>query len=120
MSSDRPKIGIGLARMHPQDMLTLAREADEAGIHAITVGDSSYDSLAVLSATSVVTRRIKLVTNVATWTRTPVTLVPAAAWIISAMGGSFWVWAVCQPVGTRNTMESPVRRCFPECGNTLS
>ena len=77
MSSDRPKIGIGLARMHPQDMLTLAREADEAGIHAITVGDSSYDSLSVLSAMSVVTRRIKLVTNVATWTRTPVTLARA-------------------------------------------
>jgi len=72
MSDDR-RIGLGLATIHPQDMLTLVQEAEEAGFYSVSVGDNVDDSFAVLAGMSAVTSRIKLVSSIAAWTRTPVT-----------------------------------------------
>lgn len=72
MSDDR-RMGIGLASIHPQDMLTLVQEAEEAGFYSVSVGDNVDDSFAVLAAMAAVTSRIKLISSIAAWTRTPVT-----------------------------------------------
>ena len=66
-------MGISLAAMHSQDMLILAQEAHEAGLHLTSVGDYIDNTLAMLAAVGAVTHHIKLVSNIAACTRTPVT-----------------------------------------------
>ena len=72
-SNKLPRMGIILSGVAPKDMLTLAQEAEEAGFYSAAAGDSTHDTYAVLAAAAAVTSRIKLVSNIATWTRTPVT-----------------------------------------------
>ena len=39
MNEER-RMGIGLASIHPQDMLTLVQEAEEAVFYSVPVGDN--------------------------------------------------------------------------------
>ncbi len=79
MANELPGVGITLdiRRVSKEDVLALAQEADEAGLHAIGVGDGAHDSFVMLSAYAAVTRRIRLVSSIATWTRTPVSMARA-------------------------------------------
>ena len=79
MSNKLPGVGITLdiRNVSGEELLSLAREADEAGLYAIAAGDATHDTLAMLSAFAAVTRRIRLVSSIATWTRTPVTMARA-------------------------------------------
>lgn len=71
MASNLPRVGIGLAGVHPRDILTLAKEADEAGIYCASIGDGMSDTFAMLGAIAAVTENIRLMSSIATWTRTP-------------------------------------------------
>lgn len=75
MSANFPKVGITLSirSTSPGDFLTLAKEADEAGLYALTVGDAGSDTFSLLSAAAGTTSRIRLISSIATWTRTPLT-----------------------------------------------
>ena len=79
MSNELPGVGITLdiRNVPGEELLGLAREADEAGLYAVAAGDATHDTLAILSAFSTVTRRIRLISSIATWTRTPVTMARA-------------------------------------------
>ena len=79
MSDKLPGVGITLdiRNVSGEEFLSLAREADEAGLYAVAAGDATHDTLAMLSAFAAVTRRIRLVSSIATWTRTPVTMARA-------------------------------------------
>ena len=48
MSNDLPRLGISFPSAHPEDMIALAREADRAGFHFTTTGDSRDDTFALL------------------------------------------------------------------------
>ena len=74
MSTELPKMGIHLVGIPPRDMLALAQEAEQAGFHFVATSDYSEDTFASLAAIAAVTQRITLVSNIATWTRTPVTM----------------------------------------------
>ena len=89
MSSEARRLNIDLAGMHPRDMLPLAQEAEEAGFHSISVGDNVDDSYVALAAIASVTQRVKLVSNIATWTRTPVTTARACRSLASLSGGRY-------------------------------
>ena len=89
MSSEARRLNIDLAGMHPRDMLPLAQEAEEAGFHSISVGDNVDDSYVALAAIASVTQRVKLVSNIATWTRTPVTTARACRRLASLSGGRY-------------------------------
>ena len=39
--NDERRIGLGLASVHPQDMLTLVQEAEEAGFYSVSVSDNA-------------------------------------------------------------------------------
>ena len=79
MSNELPGVGISLdiRNVSGEELLSLAREADEAGLYAVAAGDATHDTLAMLSAFAAVTRRIRLISSIATWTRTPVTMARA-------------------------------------------
>lgn len=71
---DRPsRVGISLACMDPKDILSLAQEAERAGLYFVSVPDYAEDTFSVLAAIAAKTSRIKLLSGLATWTRTPVT-----------------------------------------------
>lgn len=86
-----PKVGISLniRNISGQELLNLAREADEAGLYAIGEGDAGHDCFALLSAMAAVTRQIKLIAAIATWTRTPVTFARACRTVDVISGGRF-------------------------------
>lgn len=89
MSREARRLNIDLAGMHPQDMLPLAQEAEEAGFYSISVGDNVDDSYVALAGIASVTQRVKLVSNIATWTRTPVTTARACRSLASLSGGRY-------------------------------
>ena len=91
MALDLPRIGIVLGSygMSMEDNLALAVEAEGAGLHALCVGDAEYDTFSLLSAFAAITRRIRLVSTVATWTRTPLTTVRAARTLDLLSGGRY-------------------------------
>ena len=89
MSSQAPRLDISLFSLHPQDMLPVAQEAEEAGFYSATTGDAFNDSLVSLSGVAAVTKRIVLVTNIATWTRTPVTMARACRSLSQVSEGRF-------------------------------
>ena len=91
MANELPRVGITLGgRGVPLDtLLTLAREADEAGIYAIGVGEAVLDTFALLGAVATVTRRIRLVSSTATWTRTPLTTARAVRTVDGISGGRY-------------------------------
>ena len=73
MSVALPKMGINFTGLPLPDMLPLVQEADKAGIHFASVGEGlALDTFTVLGAIAAVTQRIRLVSGIATWTRTPV------------------------------------------------
>lgn len=79
MGEHFPGVGITLdiRNVSGQDLLNLAKEADEAGLYGVAAGDATHDTISMLSAFAVATTRIKLISSVATWTRTPVTMARA-------------------------------------------
>ena len=89
MSSESRRLNIDLAGIHPRDMLSLAQEAEEAGFYSISVGDNASDSYVALAAIAAVTERVKLVSNIATWTRTPVTTARACRSLALLSGGRY-------------------------------
>jgi 5,10-methylenetetrahydromethanopterin reductase len=91
MSNKVPRIGITLGgRGVPMNtLLSLAQEAEEAGIYAIGVGEAALDSFSLLSAIAAVTSRIRLVSSTATWTRTPVTTARAVRTLDGISNGRY-------------------------------
>ena len=75
--------------MHPRDMVALAREAEEAGFYSISVGGGVHDIFAALGAIAAVTQRVRLVSSVATWVRTPVTTAKACRTLAQLSDGRF-------------------------------
>ena len=91
MENELPRIGISLDTrgLSAEDMLSLSREAEEAGLYAIAVGDAFHDTYALLSAMAMVTSRIRLISAVATWTRTPLTAARAVRTVDLLSGGRY-------------------------------
>lgn len=91
MNSNLPHIGISLniQGRSPQNVLELAREADEAGLYALGAGDTASDTFAMLNAFAAVTRRIRLISTVATWTRTPLTTARAVRTVDALSDGRY-------------------------------
>jgi alkanesulfonate monooxygenase SsuD/methylene tetrahydromethanopterin reductase-like flavin-dependent oxidoreductase (luciferase family) len=71
------------------DHLGLAREAERRGFDFLSVGDGASDVFTVLGALAVSTERIRLVANIAGWTRSPATTAHAASTISNLTGGRF-------------------------------
>ena len=89
MTDQAPRLDISLFAIHPRDALPLAQEAEKAGFYSATVGDAFNDSFVSLSGVAAVTERIRLVTNIATWTRTPVSMARACRSIDRLSEGRF-------------------------------
>ncbi len=91
MENQLPKIGISLDTrgLSAEEMLALSREAEEAGLYAIAVGDAFHDTFALLSAMAVATQHIRLISAVATWTRTPLTAARAVRTVDLLSGGRY-------------------------------
>ena len=75
MTYKLPKMDLGFPGVHPQDMPMLAREAEDAGFYSVSIGDGEGvgDTFVSLSAMAAVTKRVRLISSIATWARTPVT-----------------------------------------------
>ena len=92
MSSALP-LPVGFAIGHPgiglRTGVSLAVQADEAGLHAVGSGDGFIESFSMLGAIANATSRIRVMTTIATWTRTPVTTATGAAVLDELSGGRF-------------------------------
>lgn len=117
MSSNIPRVGISLSMQgeSPQNVLDLAREADESGLYALGAGDASSDTFVVLSALAAVTREIRLISTVATWTRTPLTTARAVRGLDSLSKGRYTMGLGSMPANYNENhhgipYESPLRR----------
>ena len=75
--SKLPPINISLSGFPYDDAITLVKEADKAGLYATWVPEFQRDSLTYLAAMAPLTSDIKLISSVATWTRTPVNMMRA-------------------------------------------
>ena len=82
-------IALGHAGTPVAESLGLARQAEEAGLDAVAVGDASVETFTTAAALATVTSRVTIVSGVATWTRTPITAAHAAKTIQSLAGGRY-------------------------------
>ena len=84
---------VGFAVGHPGVSLPacveLAVAGDNAGLHAVGAGDGFIESFSILGAIAARTQRIRVLSTVATWTRTPVTTAVGAATLDELSGGRF-------------------------------
>ena len=117
MNSNIPRVGISLSTRgdSPQNVLDLAQEAEEAGLYALGAGDSSSDTFVMLSALAAVTRKIRLISTVATWTRTPLTTARAVRSLDSLSKGRYTMGLGSMPAVYNEShhgipYEAPLRR----------
>lgn len=89
----RPSLPTGFAVGHPgiplPECVELAVRGEAAGMHMVGAGDGFVESFSVLGAIAARTARIRLISTVATWTRTPVTTAVGAAALDELSGGRF-------------------------------
>ncbi len=69
--------------------LQLAEEADARGLDLVAAGDGYNDTFTLLSAAAMRTSRVRLVSTIATPTRTPVTTAHAAATLAEVSAGRY-------------------------------
>lgn len=86
-----PRLGllVGVAGMDLRDGLAVAREAEDAGLGAVAVGEAAYDTFAAAAAVATVTRQVAVVSGVATWVRPPIATARAAATVDELSGGRY-------------------------------
>ena len=89
MTDRSPRVGVSLACMDPLDILSLAQEAEQAGLYFVSVPDYAEDTFSVLAAIAATTSRIRLVSGLATWTRSPVTTARACRSLHLLSGGRY-------------------------------
>ena len=87
------RAAVGFAIGHPgislPDCVELAVQGDAGGLHMVGAGDGFIESFSVLGAIAARTSRIRVISTVATWTRTPVTTAVGAAALDELSGGRF-------------------------------
>ncbi|MEV1294210.1 LLM class flavin-dependent oxidoreductase [Pseudonocardia sp. NPDC049635] len=82
------ELGLGVGEVGVRSALDLARGADAAGFDQVGVGDSQFgaESFTLLAAVAAQTERVRQVSTIAGWSRTPATTAHAAH-TIAALGG---------------------------------
>jgi alkanesulfonate monooxygenase SsuD/methylene tetrahydromethanopterin reductase-like flavin-dependent oxidoreductase (luciferase family) len=73
------------------DSIELAMAADRGGMDIVTTGDTGSETFSLLGAIAARTRDITLMSGVAQWTRTPVTMASAARTIQNLSDGRYWL-----------------------------
>lgn len=82
-------IAVGYAGARFEESLELAAAAEAAGLDVVAVGDASADNFALLGAVAARTTRIRLISSIATWTRTPVTTALASKTVANLCDGRY-------------------------------
>jgi alkanesulfonate monooxygenase SsuD/methylene tetrahydromethanopterin reductase-like flavin-dependent oxidoreductase (luciferase family)/pimeloyl-ACP methyl ester carboxylesterase len=84
---------VGIAVGSPSRPLSaavaLAAAAEAAGVDFISAGDSGAETFALLGAVAQATRRVGLMSGIATWSRSPVTMAHAAATVQNLSDGRY-------------------------------
>jgi alkanesulfonate monooxygenase SsuD/methylene tetrahydromethanopterin reductase-like flavin-dependent oxidoreductase (luciferase family) len=73
------------------DSLDLAVAADRGGMDVLTAGDTGSETFSLLGAIAARTDELTLMSGVAQWTRTPVTMASAARTLQNLSGGRYWL-----------------------------
>jgi 5,10-methylenetetrahydromethanopterin reductase len=89
MRSMEIAFSLGGASLSFRDQLALAQEAEANGFDAIGAGDMANETFALHGALAVTTTRVKLVSTIATWTRSPATMANGATTLAQLSGGRF-------------------------------
>jgi alkanesulfonate monooxygenase SsuD/methylene tetrahydromethanopterin reductase-like flavin-dependent oxidoreductase (luciferase family)/pimeloyl-ACP methyl ester carboxylesterase len=82
-------IAVGQASRPFSAAVALAAEAEAAGADFISVGDSGAETFALLGAVAQATSRVGLMSGIATWSRSPVTMAHAAATVQNLSEGRY-------------------------------
>ena len=72
-----------------EESIRLAERLDASGVDFISVGDSAAETFSLLGAIAARTARIKLMSGIATWSRSPVTMAHAATTVHNLSDGRF-------------------------------
>jgi alkanesulfonate monooxygenase SsuD/methylene tetrahydromethanopterin reductase-like flavin-dependent oxidoreductase (luciferase family) len=73
------------------DSLELAVAADRGGMDLLTAGDTGSETFSLLGAIAARTDQLTLMSGVAQWTRTPVTMASAARTLQNLSDGRYWL-----------------------------
>ena len=82
-------LSIGHASEPFEASIQLAEDAERAGLDFISVGDAGADCFALLGAVAARTSRLALMSGIATWSRSPLTMAQAAKTVSNLCGGRF-------------------------------
>src|SRR5580765_5222048 len=82
-------VAIGHAGAPFADSIALAERAEAAGLGLVAIGDANVETIAAIGAVAARTSRIELVSSVATWTRTPITIAHAAKTLQNVAEGRY-------------------------------
>lgn len=80
---------VGGASLSFRDQLAFVVEAEQNGFDAIGAGDMANETFALHGAMAVMTTRVKLISTIATWTRSPATMANGATTLAQLSGGRF-------------------------------
>ena len=82
-------IAVGVPGAPFEESVKLAEAAEAAGLGLVAVGDASADTFALLGAIAARTNQVQLVSSIATWTRTPVTMALASKTVSNLAEGRY-------------------------------
>ena len=82
-------LSVGLASQPLETTVQLAEEGERAGLDFVSVGDAGVDTFTLLGAIAARTTRIRLMSGIATWSRSPLTMATAAKTVNNLSGGRF-------------------------------
>ncbi|MDF2442297.1 MAG: hypothetical protein JWR01_500, partial [Subtercola sp.] len=91
MNGEPMKLGLGLGRAgrNFKTVVDLAVEAEDAGFDLVSSGDSGSETFALMGALAVSTKRVRLMSSIAGWTRSPATMAHAASTVSNLSDGRF-------------------------------
>lgn len=82
-------LSLGGASLSFRDQVNLAVEAEANGFDLVAVGDSGGETFALHGALAMATHRVRLVSSIAIWTRSPATMANGATTVHSLSAGRF-------------------------------
>jgi len=82
-------LSLGGASLSFRDQVDLAVEAEANGFDLVAVGDSGGETFALHGALAMATHRVRMVSSIAIWTRSPATMANGATTLHSLSGGRF-------------------------------
>lgn len=82
-------LSLGGVALSFREQVGVARLAESNGFDAVTAGDMGNETFALMGALAMATTRVRLISTIASWTRSPATMANSAATVADLSGERF-------------------------------